>query len=166
MILALLRHGIAEDAGPDTDWRDEPRRLTNEGVERMRQAARGIAGLDLPAEVVLPSPLTRCTETAGLVADRLGMPVREHPALRPGMRIDPLIDLAGRVPRHRRADRVRASARPVVGGGRPHRSRRPSFGAVRWRSSEVDRLRHAGERSSASTLRAFCDGSVATTTDR
>lgn len=93
LILALLRHGIAHDAGPDTEWRDEPRRLTTEGLERMRQAARGIATLELPVETVLSSPLTRCAETAGLVADRLGNEVREHAALRPGMRSDLLIDL-------------------------------------------------------------------------
>ncbi len=64
----------------------------------MRRAARGMAGLDLAPEAVLTSPLTRCTETAGLVADRLGVSVREHPVLGPGMRVDDLMHLVAEYP--------------------------------------------------------------------
>jgi phosphohistidine phosphatase len=98
MLLALVRHGVAEDAGPATDWRDEPRRLTARGAERMRRAAEGVATLGIAPEVILSSPLPRCEETATIIGTRLGAPVRTHAAMRPGARLDGLLDVLAEYP--------------------------------------------------------------------
>ena len=93
MLLGLLRHGVAHDAGPDTEWRDEPRALTDEGRRRMRAAANGIAHLGLDFDAVLTSPLTRCLQTAEIVADTLGATHRVDERLRPGLHVGGLIGL-------------------------------------------------------------------------
>jgi phosphohistidine phosphatase len=91
--LLLLRHGIAEDPGPATGHRDEPRALTPEGRERMRAQARGMARLGIVAEAVVTSPLVRCRQTAEIVAAALGTAAREDPRLRPGARLDQVEDV-------------------------------------------------------------------------
>lgn len=92
MLLLFLRHGIAEDAGPATGYRDETRRLTAQGTARMKRAAAGIAALKVEPEVVLSSPLVRCVETATIAAARLGAEVRIVEGLRPGARVEALLD--------------------------------------------------------------------------
>jgi len=93
MLLALLRHGIAEDAGPRTGGRDEPRRLTDAGIKRMRAAARGMTALGLAPSVIVTSPLRRCVETAEIVASALGAEVHRDERAAPGMTVDDLTDL-------------------------------------------------------------------------
>ncbi|HTI32467.1 MAG TPA: histidine phosphatase family protein [Miltoncostaea sp.] len=92
MRLMLMRHGIAEDAGPDTGYRDEPRALTDEGRARMAQAAEGLRALGVEASLVLTSPLVRCRQTADIVAAALGVAPVEDPRLRPGMELEDLAD--------------------------------------------------------------------------
>jgi phosphohistidine phosphatase len=99
----LMRHGIAEDAGPDTGFRDEPRALTGEGRARMEQAAQGLRALGIEASLVLTSPLVRCRQTADIVAVALGLEVVEDPLLKPGMELE---DLADALMRHPDADAV------------------------------------------------------------
>ena len=98
MLLAVIRHGIAEDAGPATGYRDEPRRLTDQGITRMRIAAAGIARLGIRPVVVLTSPLARCVQTAEIVAAATGADVRVHAALRPGARTAAVLDLLAGYP--------------------------------------------------------------------
>ena len=93
MLLALLRHGIAEDAGPRTGGRDEPRRLSEAGIKRMRAAARGMSALGLAPTVVVTSPLRRCVETAEIAAAVLGAEVHRDERAAPGMTVDDLADL-------------------------------------------------------------------------
>jgi phosphohistidine phosphatase len=93
MRLLLLRHGIAEDAGPATGHRDEPRALTPEGVARMRAQARGMAVLGVGADALVTSPLARCRQTADIVAAAIGAPVGEDSRLRPGTGLDAVEDL-------------------------------------------------------------------------
>src|SRR5262245_56535456 len=65
--LYLIRHGIAEersDAWPD----DAKRPLTDQGMSRMRKAARGLERLGVSFDVVLTSPLVRARQTAEIVA--------------------------------------------------------------------------------------------------
>ena len=93
MIVGLLRHGVAEDAGPHTGWQDPPRALTPEGRRRMERAARGIRRLELGFAHVVSSPLVRCAQTAEIVAAQLGLPVRLDRRLAPGADVDRLIDL-------------------------------------------------------------------------
>jgi phosphohistidine phosphatase len=92
MRLLLLRHGIAEEAGPSTGHRDEPRALTAEGAERMGAAARGMRQVGVRPDAVLTSPLARCRETAEIVCTALGGRAEEDRRLRPGMDLDALAD--------------------------------------------------------------------------
>jgi phosphohistidine phosphatase len=96
--LLLLRHGLAEDAGPATGFRDEPRALTPEGARRARLAAAGMARLGLTADVALHSPLRRCRETAAIVAEAIAAPLADEPRLAPGLDLDGLEDALLRRP--------------------------------------------------------------------
>lgn len=78
MRLYLLRHGDAEDYAPT--GRDFDRRLTPEGIERMRAEAEGMRALGLKFEKIFASPLLRARETAEIVAETLGLPA---PAIEP-----------------------------------------------------------------------------------
>lgn len=98
MLLALIRHGIAEDAGPANGYRDESRRLTPAGADRMQAAAAGIARLQLHPVVILASPLVRCAETAAIVGRAADIPVRIHDVLRPGARAAALLDVLAEYP--------------------------------------------------------------------
>jgi phosphohistidine phosphatase len=93
VIVTIMRHGIAEtrDLGKKPD---EARALTAQGRKRMRAAAAGLARLGVdPAEIVT-SPLTRCRQTAEIVADALGLEgPREDDRLRPGARLDAVMDV-------------------------------------------------------------------------
>jgi len=93
MLLALMRHGVAEDAGPDTGHRDEPRRLTEEGARRMRAAAAGMGVLGLAPGLIVTSPLARCVQTAEIVAGALGAEVAADRRLAPGMTLEGLVEL-------------------------------------------------------------------------
>jgi phosphohistidine phosphatase len=60
--VVLLRHGIAEDVGPDK--KDEDRGLTAEGHARMKEVARGLANALPKAQAIYSSPLLRAVQTA------------------------------------------------------------------------------------------------------
>jgi phosphohistidine phosphatase len=65
--LYLIRHAIAAERGDA--WPDDSKRpLTEDGIARMRKAARGLARLDVTIDVVLSSPLVRARQTADIVA--------------------------------------------------------------------------------------------------
>ena len=65
--LYFVRHGLAEERGDA--WPDDAKRpLTDEGMSRMRKAARGLARLGVAIDVVLSSPLVRARQTAEIVA--------------------------------------------------------------------------------------------------
>lgn len=89
----LMRHGIAEDAGASTGWRDEERALTDEGRERLATQARGMRALSIAPDVVLTSPLVRCAQTAEIVCARLGGVPRPDARLRPGLDLEALGDV-------------------------------------------------------------------------
>ena len=68
--LYLVRHGEAEERGEL--WPDDSKRpLTEEGMVRMRKAARGLTRLGVALDVVLTSPLVRARQTAEIVAGGL-----------------------------------------------------------------------------------------------
>jgi phosphohistidine phosphatase len=68
--LYLVRHGLAEERGDA--WPDDAKRpLTEEGMDRMRKAARGLARLGVTIDIVLTSPLVRARQTAEIVAAEL-----------------------------------------------------------------------------------------------
>lgn len=85
MMLYVLRHGIAEEIGPDGD--DGSRRLTPGGRRKLRAAAGGMRALGLRSDVILTSPLARAAETAAIVAEVLGgePAPRDLPALAQGV---------------------------------------------------------------------------------
>ena len=62
MQLLVFRHGIAEDRRPDSD--DASRRLTDEGVSKTKEAARGLARIAPRPATLLSSPLVRAWQTA------------------------------------------------------------------------------------------------------
>jgi len=68
--LYLIRHAIA--AGRGDAWPDDSKRpLTEGGIKRMREAARGLARLDASIDLVLTSPFVRARQTAEIVAAAL-----------------------------------------------------------------------------------------------
>lgn len=65
--LVLVRHAIAEERGPA--WPDDDERpLTRDGLRKWKRAARGLAGLLPPIDVLLTSPLVRTVQTAEVLA--------------------------------------------------------------------------------------------------
>ena len=68
--LYFIRHGVAEERGDA--WPDDAKRpLTDEGISRMRKAARGLSRLGVSVDIVLTSPLVRARQTAEIVAGEL-----------------------------------------------------------------------------------------------
>ena len=82
-ILYLVRHGIAEPTGSAGD---ASRRLTAEGVRKMRTIAKGLKRLGVVPDVILSSPLQRAEETAAILAAELlpSKPVDMYDLLAPG----------------------------------------------------------------------------------
>ncbi len=84
MELVLMRHGIAIDRREAHCPSDEKRFLTEQGVQRSQQAARGLAVLGLKPDRIVTSPLLRAAQTAAIAAEELGFPperVEEWPEL-------------------------------------------------------------------------------------
>lgn len=101
--LYLIRHGVAAERGPA--WPDDAKRpLTEEGIGRMKKAAKGLKRLDVRLDVVVSSPLVRARQTAEVVAgvfDEMP-PLVFTTALAPGGRYsDLLADLQTQVRRTR-----------------------------------------------------------------
>ncbi len=71
MELYILRHAIAETAPNPPSGGDSKRRLTAEGADKMRRAAKGMQALDLKFDLIISSPYLRAKETAEIVADIL-----------------------------------------------------------------------------------------------
>lgn len=71
MNLVLFRHGIAKDRTGEMADADRP--LTEEGMKKTREAAKGLAKqIDRP-RAVLTSPKLRARQTAALLCEALGM---------------------------------------------------------------------------------------------
>ncbi|MBK9943642.1 MAG: phosphohistidine phosphatase SixA [Kouleothrix sp.] len=102
MELYFLRHGVAAEAAPEGGG-DADRRLTKDGIIKMKAAARGMRRLGLKIDVLLSSPLARAHETAQIVARELGAELQLSDALAPGCDLTRLLDLLGE---HRIAERV------------------------------------------------------------
>ncbi len=74
--LYVIRHGLSEERGEA--WPDDTKRpLTDDGVTRLRKAARALVRLGVSFDVVLTSPLVRSRQTAEIVAAACS----PHPAL-------------------------------------------------------------------------------------
>jgi phosphohistidine phosphatase len=83
--LYVIRHGIAENRGEA--WPDDTKRpLTDEGIDRLQKAARGLSRMGVSFDVVLTSPLVRTRQTAEILAAEFAPrpPVVHVDALAPG----------------------------------------------------------------------------------
>ncbi len=78
MDLYLVRHAIAFDRDSVTWPADAERPLTPQGIERFRQAARGLHSLVPSVDVVLSSPYRRAWDTALLLRGEAGWPPPER----------------------------------------------------------------------------------------
>jgi phosphohistidine phosphatase len=67
MELYILRHGIAVPRGTP-GYPDDDRPLTEEGVEKMKAGAKGIAQVVSGFDVIISSPLVRALDTAKITA--------------------------------------------------------------------------------------------------
>jgi phosphohistidine phosphatase len=84
MILYVLRHTSAGDHLA-TPKKDEKRALDKEGIEQCGYVGRAWAALEVQVDVIVSSPLKRCTQTAALVGNELGYEgkLQTEPGLRP-----------------------------------------------------------------------------------
>ena len=75
--LVLVRHAVTEQTGPLLTGRNPGVELSEDG----RKQAAALAGrlADLPVAAVYASPMERTTQTAEVLAERHGLPVRELP---------------------------------------------------------------------------------------
>ena len=99
----LVRHAIAAERGED--WPDDAKRpLTPDGKTRFKEAARGLAQMEVVVDAVLTSPLVRARQTAEILAAALpgDPPIVEMPALAPGAAVKTVVDELGKQGRRRR----------------------------------------------------------------
>jgi phosphohistidine phosphatase len=71
MQLYIVRHGIAIDRDDPKCPPDPERYLTEEGVEKTKQVAKGVAALGATADLLLSSPYVRAMQTAEIFAAAL-----------------------------------------------------------------------------------------------
>jgi phosphohistidine phosphatase len=71
MQLYVVRHGIAVDRQDPKCPSDPERYLTEEGVEKTRQVAKGMAALGITGDLFLTSPYVRAIQTAEIFASAL-----------------------------------------------------------------------------------------------
>lgn len=71
MQLYIVRHGIAIEREDPKCPPDPERYLTEEGVERTEQIAKGVAALGATADLLLTSPYVRAMQTAEIFASAL-----------------------------------------------------------------------------------------------
>jgi phosphohistidine phosphatase len=70
MEIYILRHGIAVSRGTP-GYPNDDRPLTEDGIEKMTEAALGIAKIVDKFDVVVSSPLIRALDTAGIAAEAI-----------------------------------------------------------------------------------------------
>src|SRR5206468_11915276 len=89
MQLYIVRHGIAVDREDPKCPPDPERYLTEEGVEKTKQVAKGVAALGVTGDLFLTSPYVRAVQTAEIFASELGyakQKIRRTDLLLPGGR--------------------------------------------------------------------------------
>jgi phosphohistidine phosphatase len=84
MILYFLRHASAGEPFANAK-KDEKRALDKDGIEQCGYIGRALTALQVQPDVIVSSPLKRCTQTASLVGNELGYEARIQldPSLRP-----------------------------------------------------------------------------------
>jgi len=71
MQLYIVRHGIAVDREDPKCPPDPERYLTEEGVEKTKQVAAGVAAMGVTADLIFTSPYVRAAQTAEIFAAAL-----------------------------------------------------------------------------------------------
>src|SRR6202158_2223712 len=71
MQLYIVRHGIAIEREDPKCPPDPERYLTEEGVEKTKQVAKGLVALGLSVDLFLTSPYVRAAQTAEIFASAL-----------------------------------------------------------------------------------------------
>jgi phosphohistidine phosphatase len=89
--LWLLRHGEAEESGPDDD-----RRLTPRGERQAETAGKALARLGLRFDAVLTSPKARARDTARLACAAVGGDPVDHDPLAGGFGAEDALELLSR----------------------------------------------------------------------
>src|SRR5712664_2999743 len=87
MQLYIIRHGIAIDREDPQCPPDPERYLTEEGVEKTKQVAKGVVALGVVGDLLLTSPYVRAAQTAEIFASALEYPkqkIRRTDLLLPG----------------------------------------------------------------------------------
>jgi phosphohistidine phosphatase len=87
MQIYVVRHGIAIDRGAPKCPPDPERYLTEEGIEKTKQVADGVAVLGATADLMLSSPYVRAMQTAEIFAAALEyakQKIRQTDLLLPG----------------------------------------------------------------------------------
>src|SRR6267154_5992248 len=87
MQLFIVRHGIAIDREDPRCPPDPERYLTEEGVEKTKQVAKGVTALGVAGDLLLTSPYVRAAQTAEIFASALDYPkqkIRRTDLLLPG----------------------------------------------------------------------------------
>ena len=87
MQLYIVRHGIAIDREDPKSPADPERYLTEEGLEKTKRVAKGVAALGVSADLLLTSPYVRANQTAEIFANELDYPrqkIRRTDLLLPG----------------------------------------------------------------------------------
>jgi phosphohistidine phosphatase len=87
MQLFIVRHGIAVDREDPKCPADPDRYLTEEGIEKTRQVAKGVAEVGAIPELMITSPYVRAWQTAEIFAEELEyskQKIRKSDLLLPG----------------------------------------------------------------------------------
>lgn len=87
MDLYVVRHGIAIDREDPKCPPDPERYLTEDGIKKTRQVAKGVAALGITTDLLISSPYVRAMQTAEIFANALGYPkqkIRHTDSLLPG----------------------------------------------------------------------------------
>src|SRR5246127_1461784 len=87
MQLYIVRHGIAVDREDPNCPPDPDRFLTQEGIEKARQVAKGVSEIGAAPDLLISSPYLRAYQTAEIFADELGyskQKIRKTDQLLPG----------------------------------------------------------------------------------
>jgi phosphohistidine phosphatase len=87
MELYIVRHGIAIDREEPKSPPDPERFLTEQGIEKTRQVAKGVAALGVEPDLMISSPYVRAMQTAEIFAAQFEYPkqkIRSTDLLKPG----------------------------------------------------------------------------------
>src|SRR5262249_24294398 len=87
MQIYVVRHGIAIDREDPKCPPDPERYLTEEGIEKTKKVAAGVAALSGSADLLLSSPYVRAVQTAEIFAAALDyskQKIRRNDLLLPG----------------------------------------------------------------------------------